>query len=139
MVPLSLPRSHIIHDRKPPHILHGLLFPYPKPWLPNHNSNLALIVHRLREPRVRKDILASRNNGSKPLSEDHRMRGRIDFIRAVETRAVEFLRVLGIVFAHAEDVAACEGGEDLHGREGEGMACGDDVGFADFDDLVHVF
>ena len=136
MIPLPLARRQIINNREPPHNPPRLLLTNPICRLPNNDTNLALIVGRARELKIHKNLLAIRHNRREPLGEDDRVRRLVDYIRAVETRAVELPGVLGVVFAHAEHVAGCQRREDFDGGRGEGGAGARDVGAARFDHLV---
>jgi len=93
MIPLPLPRRDIIHNRISPHILHCLLLLHPIPYLPDNHTDLALIVGRLRELRMREDLLSVSDNARVPFGKDDGMRWLVHFIAAVETGAVEFASV----------------------------------------------
>lgn len=73
-----------------------------------------------------------------PFSEDDRMRRYVYFIRAVEARAVELFRVLGIILAYAEDIAASQWREYLDINSRERSSCRGDLMASRFNDLIEV-
>lgn len=58
VISLSLPSSDIVDDRVTPHMLHSILLFYAPPWCSNDDTNLALIVHSLRELWVRINLVS---------------------------------------------------------------------------------
>jgi hypothetical protein len=100
MIPLPLPGRHIINNSISPDITHRIFLRNAIRRLPNNHTNLALIVGRLRELRVRVDLVAIGDDRGEPLGEDDWMRRLVYVVGAVETRAVELFCVLGVVLAY---------------------------------------
>lgn len=138
MVALPLASSHIINNGITPDVLHSVLLGNLMACFADDNSNLALIIDSLGEARVRIDFLTSTNDGGETLGEDDRVSGLVNLIGAVETGAVEFFGMIGVVLAYTQHVSATDWWQYLDIRGRDLLARGDDAALSDLNDLVEI-
>lgn len=82
VIPLPLSCSHIVNDGVSPDMIPGVFLPDLKPGSAHNDANLALIVRRRGEALiVAVNVLAVRDNGSRPLGKDDGVAGAVDLVR----------------------------------------------------------
>lgn len=80
MVPLPLPRSHIVDDGVTPHMIQSILLGDLEACFANDDSKFTFIIQSLRELWMRVDLVSIRDDGGETFGEDNWMCGLIDFV-----------------------------------------------------------
>ena len=105
---LQVACGDVVHDGVAEHMVERIGLPDAAAALADDDGELGLVVELPDHMRVPRNGVAGADDRGERLGEHHRRLGRVlAFLRAaVETGLAELGRVIGVVLAHAEDVAA---------------------------------